>query len=103
MRRLIVEEPVSRAAVWSRRAAIFALATAGVAIGLSRLGGVESAAAALTVFGAALTLAALAILLAGAAAAVIWRTGRRGADQAAFGLALSAAIVAYPAYLMARA
>ena len=53
MRRLILEEPVSRAAVWSRRAAVFALATAGVAIALSRFGGVEPAAA-LTVFGAAL-------------------------------------------------
>jgi uncharacterized protein (DUF1499 family) len=103
MRQLIVEEPVSRAAVWSRRAAIFALATAGVAIALSRLGGVEAAAAALTVFGAALALAFLAVLLAGAAAVVIWRTGRRGAEQAGLGLGLSAAILAYPAYLTVTA
>ncbi len=98
MRRLILEEPISRAAVWSRRTAVFALATAGVAVGLSRFGHVD-AAAALTVFGAALTLSFLAALLAGAAAAVIWRTGRRGADQAALGLALSLALLAYPAYL----
>ena len=98
MRRLILEEPVSRAAVWSRRAAIFALATAGVAIALSRFGGVEPAAA-LTVFGAALALALLAVLLAGAAAVVVWRTGRRGAGEAALGLALSLALLAYPAYL----
>lgn len=98
MRRLILEEPVSRAAVWSRRAAIFALATAGVAIVLSRFGGVEPAAA-LTVFSAALALAFLAVLLAGAAAVVIWRTGRRGAGQAALGLALSLALLADPAYL----
>jgi len=102
MRRLILEEPVSRAAVWSRRAAIFALATAGVAVVLSRFGGVD-AAAALTVFGAALVLAFLAVLLAGAAAAVIWRTGRRGADQAALGLALSLALLAYPVYLTVTA
>ncbi len=102
MRRLILEEPLSRASVWSRRTAIFALATAGVAIALSRLGGVEPAAA-LTVFGAALVLAFLAVLLACAAAVVIWRTGRRGADQAALGFALSLALLADPAYLMVTA
>lgn len=101
MRRLILEEPVSRAAIWSRRTATFAFATAGVAIALSRFG-IEPAAA-LTVFGASLTLAFLAVLLAGAAAVVIWRTGRRGAGQAALGLALSLAQLAEPAYLMVKA
>src|SRR5271154_165207 len=99
MRRLILEEPVSRAAVWSGRTAVFALATAGVAIALSRFGGVDPAAA-LTVFGAALVLAFLAVLLAGAAGGVIWRTGRTGADKAAIGFALSLALLAEPAYLM---
>jgi uncharacterized protein (DUF1499 family) len=99
MRRLILEEPVSRAAVWSGRTAVFALATAGVAIALSRFGGVDPAAA-LTVFGAALVLAFLAVLLAGAAGVVIWRTGRTGADKAAIGFALSLALLAEPAYLM---
>ena len=98
MRRLILEEPISRAAVWSRRTAIFALATAGVAIGLSRFAHV-AAASALAVFGAALVLALLAVLLAGAAAVVIWRTGQRGANQAALGLVMSLAILADPAYL----
>jgi uncharacterized protein (DUF1499 family) len=102
MRRLILEEPLSRAAVWSRRTAVFALATAGVAIGLSRLGAVEPAAT-LTVFGAALVLAFLAVLLACAAAVVVWRTGRRGAGQAALGFALSLALLADPAYLMVAA
>ena len=37
MRRLIVAEPVARAAIWSRRLAIFALAIAMVAIALSRM------------------------------------------------------------------
>ena len=103
MRRLILEEPISRAAVWSGRAAVFALATAGVAVGVSRLGGGGAATAALTILGAALALAFLAVLLAGAAAAVIWRTGRRGADQAALGLGLSLALLAYPAYLTVTA
>jgi len=102
MRRLIVEEPHSRAALWSLRTAIFALAAAAVAVGLARFAGVE-AGAALTVFAAALTLAFLALLLAGSAGVVIWRTGRRGAGQAAFGCFLSLALLAYPVYLTAIA
>jgi uncharacterized protein (DUF1499 family) len=102
MRRLILEEPISRAAVWSARTAIFALASAGIAVALSRFAGVDPAAA-LTVFGAALVLAFLAVLLAAAAAVVIWRTGRTGADQAAIGFALSLALLADPAYLMVTA
>ena len=80
MRRLIVEQPVSRTAVWSLRLGVFALAATAVAIALARLNAVDPAAA-LTVFGAALALAFLAALLAGSAAVVIWRTGRRGAAQ----------------------
>jgi len=102
MRHLIAEEPLSRAAVWSRRTAVFALATAAVAIALSRFGRLEPAAA-LTVFGAALVLAFLAVLLACAAAVVIWRTGRGGSGQAAIGFALSLALLAEPAYLMVAA
>ena len=98
MRRLIVEEPLSRAAIWSRRTAVFALAIVGVSIALSRFGHADPAAV-LTVFGAALVLAFLAVLLACSAAVVIWRTGRRGADQAALGFVLSLAILADPAYL----
>jgi uncharacterized protein (DUF1499 family) len=102
MRRLIVEEPLSRAAVWSLRTAVFALAAAGVAVGLARLAGVEPGAA-LTVFAAALTLAFLALLLAGSAGVVIWRTGRHGAGRAALGCLLSLALLAYPIYLTAIA
>ena len=102
MRRLIVEEPHSRAAVWSLRTAVFALAAAAVAVGLARFAGVD-ASAALTVFAAALTLAFLALLLAGSAGVVIWRTGRHGAGRAALGCILSLALLAYPAYLAAIA
>jgi uncharacterized protein (DUF1499 family) len=101
MRRLIVEEPISRAAVWSARTAVFAVATALVSIGFARFGG--DATGALSVFGAALGLAILAALLAAAAAVVIWRTGRRGVAPAAVGFALAAALLADPAYLTAKA
>jgi len=102
LRRLIVEEPVARAAPWSRRLAIFALAIAAVAIALSRMHAVDPPAA-LAVFAAALVVAASAAMLAGAAAAVIWRDGLRGAGQAAFAFALAAALIAYPVYLAAAA
>jgi uncharacterized protein (DUF1499 family) len=102
MRRLILEEPYSRAAIWSRRLAIFALAVAGVDSGLSRAGAVEPAGA-LAVLGAALVLALLAGLLSATAMIVIWRTGRRGAGIAFVGLFLALCLLAYPAYLSWRA
>jgi uncharacterized protein (DUF1499 family) len=102
MRRLILEEPYSRAAIWSRRLAIFALAVAGMAAALSRLGAVEPASA-LAVLGAALVLGCLAGLLSVTAAVVIWRTGRRGAGLAFAGLMLALALLAWPAWLSWRA
>ena len=79
MRRLIVEEPLSRAAVWSRRTAVFALATAAVSIAIARFGGVDPSGA-LAVFGAALVLAFLAALLAGGGGGrdLAHRPARRG-------------------------
>jgi hypothetical protein len=102
LRRLIVAEPIARSAVWARRLSIFALAIATVAVALSRLSTADPPAA-LTVFGAALVVAAFAALLAVAAAAVIWRDGLRGAEQAAIGFVLAAALIAYPVYLAALA
>jgi hypothetical protein len=98
LRRLIVAEPIARSAVWARRLSIFALAIVAVAVALSRLSTADPAAA-LTVFGAALVVAAFAALLAVAGAAVIWRDGLRGAEQAAIGFTLAAALIAYPVYL----
>jgi len=102
LRRLIVAEPVSRLALWSRRLAIFALAISAVAIGLSRAHATDPSAA-LTVFGAGVVVAALAALIGASAGVVIWRDGLRGAGEAAFGFALAAALMAYPVYLAAVA
>ena len=98
MRRLSIEEPVARSSVWARRLAVFAVATAGVAIALSRLRAADPFAS-FTVFAASLTMAAFAVLLAGSALVIIWRTGMSGARQAAVALALSIALLSYPAYL----
>ncbi len=102
MRRLTVVEPVSRAAIWSKRLAVLALVVAGLSVLLARRHAAEPGAA-LTVFGAALIVAGLALVLAGAAASIIWREGLRGAGQAFLGFALSAGLIAYPAYLAALA
>jgi uncharacterized protein (DUF1499 family) len=103
MRRLIIEEPLARSAVWSQRCAVFGVLTAGVAVGVARVGGERDPSSALAVFGAALVLAMVALLLAGAAAIVIWRTGRRGGAQAGVGFLLALALIGYPAYLTYRA
>ena len=76
MRRLIIEEPVSRAAVWAPRFAWFALAVTLIAVGLIRfqlvelLPGVAALAAGLFF---ALEAAGLSLL----AFVRIWREGRR--------------------------
>jgi uncharacterized protein (DUF1499 family) len=102
MRRLTVAEPVSRAAIWSRRLAVFALVVAGVSILLARIHAADPSAA-LTVFAAALIVAGFALMLSGAAASIIWRAGLGGAGQAFLGFVLSAGLIAYPAYLAALA
>jgi uncharacterized protein (DUF1499 family) len=102
MRRLIIEEPYSMAAVWSRRLGLFAIAVAAMAIVLARVSGVETSAV-LSVLGASFLLACLAVLLAATAAVVIWRTGCRGIGLALAGTCFALFLLAYPAFLAARA
>lgn len=103
MRRLILAEPLSRAAVASRRIAVFAWASATLAALDARASNGADSLGALAVFAAALLLAGLALLLAAAAAVEVWNTGRKGTGQAALGAALSLGLIAYPAYLTLQA
>lgn len=102
MRRLILEEPYSRTALWSRRLATFAIAVALISVVLARTRAVEVTAD-LAVFGAAVFIACVAVLLALTAAVVIWRTGRRGGAVAFAGFGLAALLLAYPAWLSVEA
>jgi hypothetical protein len=94
MRRLIVEEPYSKAALLSQRLAMFSLAVAVIGIL-----GVARGQDLLAVLAGALIVACGAILFAILAFAIIWRSGRKRAGQAFAGLVLATLPLAYPAYL----
>lgn len=98
MLRHIPEEPVSNAAVWCRRLAVFSLPVAAIAVLLARLGLVEPQAS-LAVLGGAIVVALASVLLFLAACAIIWETGRRGLGEALGGLFLASLTLGYPAYL----
>ncbi len=97
MRRLIVEEPYSKAALLSWRLAAFAVAVALIGVAVAR-GGLEPQAT-LAVLGGAVAAALAAILCALAAFVLIWQSGRKGAGTAAAGFFLALLLLAYPAYL----
>lgn len=101
MRRLIIEEPVSRAALWSRKLAWFALAVTAVAVAFMRFQIVDVLPGFVSL-AAGLGLAALAVLLAFAAFLRIWIEGRRGVGAAVKGLFLALAILAYPGFYVLR-
>lgn len=102
MRRQIVEEPVAKSAVWSLRLAIFALAVAAVGVAITRFQVVDVPAG-LAVFGSAVLLSCISLLLAGAAAVIIWRTGRRGIPAALGGALFALALLGWPGWLAAQA
>ncbi|GGH12314.1 hypothetical protein GCM10007036_10030 [Alsobacter metallidurans] len=94
--------PLSRAALWSGRLAMFALALVLLGVALARTGRIELPAA-VVVLGAGLAIAIAAALLAVAAFAVIWGDGRPGFGQALGGMLVAGAIVALPAWMGAEA
>lgn len=102
MRRLILEEPVTRAAMWSRRLAWFALAVTIIAVALIRFGQVELVAGVAAV-AAGLALALAAIGLSLVAYWRIWAEGRRGLRSAVWGMLVALAILAYPGWFALKA
>lgn len=86
-RRLVFEEPVSRAAVWSRRLAWFSLTVLVLAVLVVRLG--EGSVAELAPIAGAYVIVLLALLLALLAFARIWQSGHRGVGMAAQAFLLS--------------
>jgi hypothetical protein len=99
MRRITIEEPVTRAAVASRALGWFALAVMVLGLALLRTGkiGLNDA---LAVLAAAPLIALFAMLLAAFAFVWIWREGCRGVGQATLGLLLALVVLAAPGYLV---
>ena len=102
MRRLILEEPVTRAALWCSRVALFALVATVIAAALVRTERVEPAPG-LAALAATLGLAVVALGLAFAAFVRIWMAGSRGLGLAVRGLLVALLTLAYPLFLAARA
>jgi uncharacterized protein (DUF1499 family) len=99
-RRRMVEEPVSQLAIWARRLAIFALLVAFLTVAIEVTGFFDlETIPVLVAFGAALALAALALLVAAAAFIMLWINGGPGAGAAIIGTIISVALLGYPGYL----
>lgn len=98
MRRIIVVEPLSRSAVWSKRMALMALAVTSIALVLTRSRQIELDAGMIAIFGG-LGFAVLALILALIAFARIWSEGRRGLGAALAGFVLALMLLALPAYV----
>ena len=98
MRRLMIEEPYSQLALWSRRLAIFAGTAVIIGLGLAHSHKIEIESA-LSVLGAGLILACVALLLAGSALMVIWDEGRRGLGQALSASLIALLLLCLPGYL----
>jgi hypothetical protein len=101
-RHRIIDEPVSRLAVWARRIALFSLVATVIAVIIVRSGALEIVPA-LSTLACALMLAVVAILLALGAFVVIWFEGAAGLRQAISALLIGLVLIAYPAYLGIKA
>jgi uncharacterized protein (DUF1499 family) len=102
MRRLVLEEPVSRPAKWSPVVAWYALLVTVMAVLLIRFGRVDYTAGFVTL-GAGLAMALLAIALAGMGFIRIWQEGRRGLGSAVQGVFVAVLVLAYPAWFAVKA
>src|SRR3974390_942379 len=91
-------EPVSGLASWSRNLAIFSVVGVLVSALIARFGFLELKPALATFF-AALAFALLSILVGLAGAIAIWQDGSRGISRILVAFLISAALLAYPAYL----
>jgi uncharacterized protein (DUF1499 family) len=101
-RRRIADEPTSRLAIWARRCAFFSLIATVLSVIIVRSGFLEIGPA-LATFAGALVVAVLGIVLALGAFIVIWKDGINGAGYAFSAIGIGALLLAYPAYLGARA
>jgi uncharacterized protein (DUF1499 family) len=101
-RRVTFEPDTSRLAIWSRRLAVFSLVATVLSSIIVHTGLLEMRPA-LATFGAALALAAVALILAFSAFASIWKDGLLGIGAALTAIAIAIVLLAYPSYMAVRA
>jgi hypothetical protein len=101
MRRLVLEQPASRAAIWAVRIALFA----GVVTvyGLFVVRGGQQDLPGFAAFGSGFALAGLALILALAGATAIWSRGLTGARRVLLASALAVGLLSIPAYVTLQA
>ena len=102
MRRLIIEEPVSRPAKWSPALAWFALVVTALAMLLIRFDRIDYQSGFIAL-GAGVAIALLAVLMSFLGFVRIWQEGRQGLGSAIKGLVLAAFVLAYPGFLALKA
>ncbi|CAD5277148.1 conserved membrane hypothetical protein [Bosea sp. 62] len=95
-RRLVFEEPISRAAIWSRRLALFGLTVVVLAVLIFRFG--QPSVERLAPIAGAYIFVLLAFLLALAAFVRIWQDGHRGIGIAVQAFLLCLLLLAPVAY-----
>src|SRR3954447_21275447 len=102
MRRLILEEPVSRPAKWSPMIAWFAIVVTILSVLLIRFGRIDYESGFIAL-GLGLGLGFVSILLSLFAFIRIWQEGRRGLGSAIKGIVLAVILLAYPAWFALKA
>lgn len=98
-RRLVLQDPVSRAAIWSRRLAWFGLTVLVIALALFRR---EPSIPGLAPIAGAYAIVAVALALALIAFIRIWQAGHRGVGMASGAFLLCLAMLAPAAYAAFR-
>jgi hypothetical protein len=102
MRRLIIEEPVSRPAKWSPTLAWFALVVTVFAVLLIRFNRIDYQAGFIAL-GAGIAIALLAVAMSFLGFVRIWQEGRQGLGSAIRGLFLAGLVLAYPGFMALKA
>jgi len=101
-RRSFIQEPPSRLATWALRMAVFSLIATILDVFIVFFDVLEFRPALATVAGS-IALASIALLLAFGGFAVIWKDGLGGLGAAVGAVAISLALLGYPAYLAVKA
>lgn len=97
MRRLVLEQPLSRAAVWSTRIALFAVVVTIYGVFVVRSG--QHGAPGLAALGSGFVLAALTLVTAFVGGVMIWNRGLKGSRRILVASLIGLGLLSAPAYV----